>query len=185
LRAQVDAGTGAHAGEDARIGAAKAQAARLAGPVGLLPVTGRAVTVVLDDAPRGAPAGPLPPGVPSPTADDLVVHQQDVQAVVNALWAGGATAMTVMGQRVIALTAVRCVGNTLLLHGAVYSPPFTITALGDQARLRGALADSKGVAIYQQYVDAYGLGYRVTDTGSADLPGYDGNVDLPLAKPLS
>src|SRR5690625_2556430 len=44
--------------------------------------------------------------------DDLVVHQQDLQAVVNAIWAGGAEAMTIQGQRVSSNSAVRCVGNT-------------------------------------------------------------------------
>lgn len=183
LRAKVDAGTGSHA-TDPRIAAARAQIARLSGPVGLSPATGRAVTVVLDDAPRGAAAGPFPPGVPTPTADDLVVHQQDVQGVVNALWAGGASAMTIMGQRVIALTAVRCVGNTLLLGGSVYSPPFTVTAIGDQTRLRTALGSSKDVTIYQQYVAAYGLGYDVTDVATARLPAYTGSVNVPLARPL-
>ena len=63
--------------------------------------------------------------------DDLVVHQQDVQAVVNALWRGGADGVQVMDQRLIATSAVRCVGNTLILQGRVYSPPFTVTAVGD------------------------------------------------------
>ena len=43
-----------------------------------------------------------------------------MQAVVNALWAGGAEAMSIMNVRVLATSAVRCVGNTLLLHGRVY-----------------------------------------------------------------
>ncbi|MGF7238021.1 MAG: DUF881 domain-containing protein [Frankia sp.] len=184
LRAQVDAQTASHTA-DPRIAAARAQITRLSGPVGLSPAAGRAVTVVLDDAPRGAGAGPFPPGVPAPTANDLVVHQQDVQGVVNALWAGGASAMTIMGQRVIALTAIRCVGNTLLLHGLVYSPPFTVTAIGDQTRLRAALDASKNVTIYRQYVGAYGLGYDVTDVASARLPAYTGSVNLPLARPLN
>ena len=51
--------------------------------------------------------------------------------MVNALWAGGAEAMMLMDQRVISTSAVRCVGNTLLLQGRVYSPPFRITAIGD------------------------------------------------------
>ena len=93
----------------------------------------RAVTVTLDDAPRADQRSDLAAGA---RPDDLVIHQQDVQGVVNALWAGGAEAMTIMGQRVVATTAVRCVGNTLLLHGRVYSPPFVVTAVGDPARLR-------------------------------------------------
>ena len=67
------------------------------------------------------PADQLPEGV---GVDDIVVHQQDVQAVVNALWSGGAEAMMVMDQRLISTSAVRCVGNTLILQGRVYSPPF-------------------------------------------------------------
>lgn len=138
-------------------------------------MTGPAVTVTLRDAPRPR-GGQTLPGNPSP--DDLVVHQQDVQGVVNALWAGGAEAMTIMGERVISTSAVRCVGNTLLLHGAVYSPPFTVTAVGDVDRMRAALDRDPLVAVYRQYVDAYGLGYEVNTSGSRRLPGYDGPVEL-------
>ena len=47
------------------------------------------------------------------TADDYIVHEQDLQAVINALWAGGADAIGVMDQRIVATSAVRCVGSTL------------------------------------------------------------------------
>ena len=124
LRAQVNALASAEAGTDARVATQQAAAAALAGPAGLTPVTGAAYRVSLDDAPKGAS---VEAGYPDPTPDDLVVHQQDVQGVVNALWAGGARAMTIMDQRVVSTSAVRCVGNTLLLQGRVYSPPFVVT----------------------------------------------------------
>src|SRR4029453_309723 len=102
-------------------------------------------------------------GAPNnPKTDDLVVHQGDVQAVVNALWAGGAEAMTIMEVRVISTSAVRCVGNTLLLHSRVYSPPFVTTAIGDPPRMRQALAASEGVRAFRDAVRDYGLGYRET-----------------------
>jgi hypothetical protein len=56
---------------------------------GLTALSGPGVTVRLDDAPRRAD-GARSAGA---TVDDLVVHQQDVRAVVNALWAGGAEAV--------------------------------------------------------------------------------------------
>ncbi len=177
-QAVADAAAVAGAG-DARVDEAYARAEVLGDPAGLLPVTGAAVTVQLDDAPK-PPAGETLPGDPSP--DMLVVHQQDVQAVVNALWAGGARAMTIMGKRVVATTAVRCVGNTLLLQGQVYSPPFTVTAVGNPARLTKALNDSPTVAIYRQYVDAYGLGYTVSEHAKVTLPGYQGSLRLHYAK---
>jgi uncharacterized protein YlxW (UPF0749 family) len=151
----------------------------LAGPAGIAAVRGPALTVELDDAPPEARHGPYPRGVPSPGPNDLVVHQQDVQAVVNALWSGGAEAMSIMNRRVTARTAVRCVGNTLLLGGEVFSPPFRITAIGDVAALRAHLRDDPQVSIYRQYVDAYRLGYRITENPDARLPA----ATLPPAPP--
>jgi uncharacterized protein YlxW (UPF0749 family) len=86
--------------------------------------------------------------------------------------------MTVMGQRVSALSAVRCVGNTLLMGGKVYSPPFTIAAIGDPVRLLRALTDDPRVTIYRQYVDAYGLGYDIRTSPDLRMPAYTGDVAL-------
>jgi uncharacterized protein YlxW (UPF0749 family) len=183
LRGDVEARTRAQAGTDARVAAADSAATELAGPAGLDPVTGPGLSVTLSDAPPSARSRPLPPGVPAPTPDDLVVHQQDIQGVVNALWSGGAEAMTIMGQRVIATTAVRCVGNTLLLHGAVYSPPFVVRAVGDPTRLAGALDDATSVQVFRQYVDAYGLVFTSTRERDLRLPAYDGAVELEV-RPL-
>lgn len=175
LRARVTALTAGVASEEAPVAAARRRTAAMAGPAGLTPVAGPGVTVILDDAPRRA-LGAVAPGHPTP--DDLVVHQQDVQGVVNALWVGGAEAMTLMGKRVVSTTAVRCVGNTLLLQGAVYSPPFTVAAIGDPARLRAALDADPAVSIFREYVSVYGLGYTVNSFTDRDLPAYDGPLDL-------
>jgi uncharacterized protein YlxW (UPF0749 family) len=180
LRAEVGALSAAVSGGGADAGIRDA-VTRLSDTVGLAEVTGRGVTVTLDDAPPGA-IDRNHPGWPDPTPDDLVVHQQDVEAVVNALWIGGATAMEIMDQRVISTSAVRCVGNTLILHGRVYSPPFRITALGDPAELTDALADSEGLRVYRQYVTAYGLGYAVRRQANAELDGYLGPIELDHAQ---
>jgi uncharacterized protein YlxW (UPF0749 family) len=177
LRRQVD-GISREAGRhDARVKNAQAEADRLAAEAGFTPAAGRAVRVSLDDAPPPK-SGEPPRGV---RPDDLVVHQSDVQSVVNALWAGGARAMQIMDQRVISTSAVRCVGNTLILQGVVYSPPFRITAVGDPDRLRAALGASREIAIYRRYVRAYGLGYAVRTVERATLPPYTGNVTMKHA----
>ena len=175
LATQVDAQTAAEAIVNTRVAALREQAARIAPGAGLSAVTGRALEVTLDDAPRGGtrPAGALP--------DDLVVHQQDVQAVVNALWAGGAEAMTLMDQRVISTSAVRCVGNTLILQGRVYSPPYRISAIGDPARMRAAMSASPTIPIYLEYVRRYGLGWKVDERAALSMPAYGGPLALRYA----
>lgn len=147
--------------------------------VGLTSVQGPAITVSLNDAPQSARES-LPAGA---TPDDLVVHQQDVQAVVNALWVGGAEAMTIMGQRIVATSAVRCVGNTLLLHGQTYSPPFQITAIGEPNALTAALESSSGVNLFRRAAQSYGLGYRVTvEPDDTVVPPYQGSTQAPNSR---
>lgn len=175
LRAQVDILSRQAGRRDDRVRQAQAEADRLAAQAGFTPLTGPGLRVTLDDAPRGRRYR----GNPAP--DELVVHQQDVQAVVNALWAGGASGLQIMDQRVIGTSAVRCVGNTLILQGVVYSPPFRITAVGDPQRLRAALDAATDIADYKEYVAAYGLGYDVKTLGRVTLPGYTGNVTMNYA----
>lgn len=162
---------------DSTVSGLQGQVGALEDPVGMHPVRGETVTVSLDDAPTGRVREGFRP-------DELVVHQQDVQAVVNALWAGGAQAISLMGQRVIATTAVRCVGNTLLLHGRLYSPPYVVVAVGSPDRLQQELDRSPDVALYREYQRQVGLKYSVRTTGVQVLPGYVGSPVLEHATPV-
>ncbi len=177
--AAVQAGIDAAAGSDVspQVSKARASAAALAGPAALTPVAGPGLRVSLSDAGRNG-AGEYPAGV---DPDDLVVHQQDVQSVVNALWAGGAEAMMIMDQRVVTTSAVRCIGNTLLLQGRTYSPPFVITAIGDAATMSRALQAEPGVGLFLRYVAQFKLGFDAKPLADVTLPGYRGLIRLTAA----
>lgn len=171
LAADVEALSAERAPASAELRALRAQEKALTGPGGLTAVHGPAVTVSLTDA--QLPGGVIPKGF---HPEDVVVHQQDVQAVVNALWRGGAEAMTIQDQRVIATSAVRCVGNTLILQGRVYSPPFVVNAIGPVQAMRDELDADPQIAIYLQWVDAVGLGWEVTSLGNTRFAAYSGSV---------
>jgi uncharacterized protein YlxW (UPF0749 family) len=166
-------------------GSTKAEDDKLAAlekKAGTQKLKGQGLTVTLNDAPPDATA--KLPGYPEPQPDYLVIHQQDLQAVVNALWQGGAKGIKVMDQRLISTSAVRCVGNTLILQGRVYSPPYKITAVGDPEKLQKALAASPAIQNYMVYVNVYGLGWKVEEDGTVTLPGYSGTVNLHYAQPV-
>ena len=177
LQGEVGALTAQAAPGSNAVARLRAQAAKLAPIVGTQAVTGPALSVTLDDAKRSAES--LSKDF---TADDIVVHQQDVQSVVNALWTGGAEAMMLQDQRVISTSAVRCVGNTLILQGRVYSPPYVIQAIGDRSAMRAALDRSEPVTIYREYADLLGLGYDVKSKGKVSFPGYAGSLSLLHAR---
>jgi uncharacterized protein YlxW (UPF0749 family) len=142
---------------------------------GFTSMVGPGLVITLNDAPQ------VDLSIPEnerPDVNDLLIHQEDVQSVVNALWAGGAQGVSLMGKRVIATSAVKCVGNTLLLHGKVYSPPFRIEAIGDVTKLSKSLRDDPNVAILQDYVDLFGLVYEVQRAALIELPPYEGSLLL-------
>lgn len=139
----------------------------------LTPVQGPALSVTLNDAPTPPNADESSSGF---NIEDYIVHQQDLEGVVNALWAGGAEAMTVMDQRLSSTSVIRCVGSVLLLHGRTYYPPYTITAIGDPDRLRDALDASPAVRDYRAWADDVGLGYEVADEGTVTMPAYSGSI---------
>lgn len=98
---------------------------------GLEAVRGPGVVVEMRDSPR-----PLQPG------DDpnlTIVHYTDLHAVVSALWAAGAEAVAVNGDRFVSSTGLSCVGTTILINAKRIAPPYVVTAIGDPHRLYQAL----------------------------------------------
>ncbi|WP_418969247.1 DUF881 domain-containing protein [Alloscardovia omnicolens] len=127
---------------------------------------GEGVTVTLNDSPKWDSASKDKNANPN----DYVVHQQDVEAVVNAMWAGGAEAITVQNQRLQPTSAIKCVGNVLLLNGKQYAPPYKISAIGNIDSLRSTIDNSEAVKIYKQYVEADGLGWQLEENRNLRFP---------------
>jgi uncharacterized protein YlxW (UPF0749 family) len=165
-----------HGGE---IAALQRQLDALGSPVGTRALSGPGIVVTLNDAPRGesVPAGTDP--------NLLVVHQQDIQAVVNALWAGGAEGISLQGNRIIGTTGIKCVGNTVVLQGVPYSPPYRVVAVGPTTAMYHSLRTSPEVRNYRDYVPPpYNLGWSVRPSSSLDVPAYVGPDTLQYATPL-
>jgi uncharacterized protein YlxW (UPF0749 family) len=175
LQQQIDAETKAAGNTNTDVQAAQAKVTPLRAPGGLSAAHGPGLTLVLDDAHQS---------IEGVDPNQLVVHQSDMQAAVNALWAGGAEAMSIAGQRVIATSAVRCVGNTLLLNGEVFSPPFRIVAIGPADSMQDALNASPGVKTYLQAAEYYGLGYTLEPEDDVSVPAYTAPISLSYAKPV-
>lgn len=140
--------------------------------VGLVAAEGPGLVVTLDDSTeQESPSGNL---------NDLVIHSQDVQAVANGLWAAGAEALAVNGQRVVPTSAVLCVGNTLLINGTVHSPPFRFTALG--ANLQSDFMNDPLVKRFAEDADRFNLGFKVEARDRLSVPAYTGAAKVRFAR---
>lgn len=149
-------------------------------PAGLTARTGPGITVTLSDASEETI---------NSTGRDLnllVVHQQDIQAVVNAMWRGGATAVTIQGQRVISTTGIKCHGNAVLLQGVPYAQPYVIQAVGYPPDLEDAVFADIDVQYYLARAELpdISVGWDLEAEDDIEAPAYDGLLGLSYAKPL-
>jgi uncharacterized protein YlxW (UPF0749 family) len=179
LVSAVDNHHGGSPGATAALQAITRRSDQLADQAGLNPLRGPGLVVTLNDAQRDA-EGRFPRDA---APDDLVVHQQDIVAVLNALWSAGAEGIQVQDQRIIGTSAPRCVGNTLLLGGRTYSPPYVISAIGDVPGMQAALTAAPLVTLYKQYAVRFGLGYSEVPGSAVELAGYSAPVRMKYAKP--
>jgi len=152
-------------------------------PAGLEPRTGPGLTITLYDSPADLLDDAVAEGY---KADRLVVHQQDIQAVVNALWRGGATAVTIAGQRVISTTGIKCEGPVVQLQGVPYPQPYVIQAVGDPDLMTTAVDIDPLVTGYRTDAanPALQIGWSMETEDLLRAPAYDGLLDLRYAEPL-
>jgi uncharacterized protein YlxW (UPF0749 family) len=166
---------------DRDVNRSRREVEKLRDPAGLVERQGPGVTVTLSDAPEdviNSTTGNINP---------LLVHQQDIQAVVNALWKGGATAVTIEGQRVVSTTGIRCEGNAVQLQGVPYPQPYVIQAVGNQADLLMALEDDDYVSSYRGDAEdpEISVGWDLELEDSVIAPGFDDLREPQYAVPLA
>lgn len=177
LRAEIDELASGIRGEE--LDDLRAKVRKLEPATGLTALEGPGVRVTLADAPREGQDPKIDPNL-------LVVHQQDIQAYVNALWAGGAEAISLQGQRLMATTGITCVGNTVVLDGVPYSPPYVIEAIGDISGMYRSMETAPDTVIYAEYardVDI-DLGLEIEQLRSVKVKAYANPVELGHARVL-
>ncbi|MDH2412779.1 DUF881 domain-containing protein [Nocardioides sp. CER19] len=159
----------------------KREVDELKDPAGLVAHSGPGVRITLSDAPQDKLEK-----VGDQAANVLVVHQQDVQAVVNALWRGGANAVTIQGQRVISTTGIKCSGSTIQLQGVPYPQPFVIEAVGNPADLTRSIDDDAYVKVYRDQAanPDIAIGWGMQERSRVTAPAYGGLRDLTYARPI-
>lgn len=144
---------------------------------GITPVQGPGIEVVLADSKKRPP-------VNSPIdIENYIIHDSDLQRVVNELHAAGAEAVAINGQRIIANTAIRCVGPTVQVNGIALSSPYVIIAIGDPNTLANALNLPQGVLTDIQAIDPDMV--KIVKKNEILIPAYTGSLVFRYAKPVA
>ena len=143
---------------------------RLEAVTGAGAVTGPGFVLRLDDAPADPSGADVDPRTDQ--SDDGRVSDRDLQTLVNEVWASGAEAVSINGQRLTALSAIRSAGQAILVDFRPLSPPYEVTAVGPE-EMRPAFVGGFGGS-YLAVLREYGIDYTVTDEDDLLLPASAG-----------
>jgi uncharacterized protein YlxW (UPF0749 family) len=149
------------------------QAARIA--AGLIPLTGDGVVLQIEDSQE--------PMAPDANASDYLVGARDIRTIVEELWAAGAEAVSVNGERITPTTAVIDIGPSILVNSAYLSAPYQVTAIGPPD-LYPRLGASPGfVDFIRARAEGFGLRVSIAEPETVDMPAFAGTVTLRYARP--
>jgi uncharacterized protein YlxW (UPF0749 family) len=170
LRKQVDRYALDRAGTEGRVATYRGELEALKQKAGLTAVSGPGLEILVGDAPR------VPPGA-DPAA--YLIHDYDLQILVNALWRGGAQALAVNDERFVVNTGIRSAGSTILINAKPQGGPYVLRAIGKPAKLRRALSEDEDAALLlSDYSQQYGLVMKISAREKLSLPAYTGSLRL-------
>ncbi|MGB9376799.1 MAG: DUF881 domain-containing protein [Mycobacteriales bacterium] len=142
---------------------AQASLARLELAAGLIAVRGSGLIVTVGDAGQGDPVTGASP--PAGSTDAGRVQDRDLAQIVNALWASGAEAISINGQRLSPTSTIRAAGEAILVDFRPVSSPYQVRAIGHSGRMQALFAETRVARSFTTFVQLYGMRFS---TGRAD-----------------
>jgi len=151
-------------------GAAVARLRELEAAAGLAKVRGDGATIRLGDGPT--PINPLT----GERKTEARVKDTDLQLAANALWAGGAEAIAINGQRLTATSTIRQAGEAILVDFQPVSSPYEVVALGPEDLARD-FRDGYAGRFFGELVKRFGMSF---DASAAEGVTLEAATELHL-----
>lgn len=142
---------------------------------GTVAAAGPGIIVTLHDSPKLNPAETR-----QDVIENYIVHDSDIRAIVNELFASGAEAISINDQRLIANSSIRCAGPVILVNSVQIGPPYIIKAIGRADSLESPLKIQGGVADALFLLDMV----EIKKESKIVVPAYKGSTRFSFAKPI-
>jgi uncharacterized protein YlxW (UPF0749 family) len=143
---------------------------------GTTALKGQGIRLTLDDsAIKSIPAGDDP--------SFYIVHEYQLRDVVNALWAAGAEAIAINGERLVTTSSIYCVGSTILVNNTRLSAPYELTVIGNPQALEEAMNNPNILKSLKTRVKVYGLQFKLVKHREVAVPAFNGSMVTRYASP--
>lgn len=143
----------------------------LALAAGQLPGQGKGLRIIVKDSLLATSDNP----------NDYIVHDYDLQFLVNDLRAGDAEGIAINGERVTAATAIKCAGPTIIVNLTRIAPPYIIDCVGDAQKMEAILR--LPVTGWYDYITVSGVQVDITRMDQLTIPASKMPVDFQFLQP--
>jgi Uncharacterized protein conserved in bacteria len=141
---------------------------------GLVPLKGKGILITLSDSDKKLK------NYEDPVF--YIVHYDQLELLINELWAAGAEAISINNYRIGNTTGFSCAGTTILVDTKRLAPPFEISAIGDPKNLKNALMMPGGFV--EQQILSFNLKFAIETVDEIDIPAYKGSISFDYAQPV-
>lgn len=131
----------------------------LGGVTGFAAVRGEGVRIVVDNSPDGDSKG--------------VVRDEDLATLVDGLWAAGAEAIAINGQRITQLSGIRLTGSAINIRKRAIRPPYTVLAIGNTDTLQANFVSTSSGALWVGLARSFDFEFDMRNADSLSLPAGD------------
>ncbi len=151
---------------------------------GLTPVKGPGLIITLRDS-----TVPKLPDLSREEYEGYLIHDRDIYGILNELKAAGVEAVAITGadrkniQRVVATTAIRCVGPSALVNNVPLAAPYSIMAIGSGKDMQSALEMPNGVVEERALKPLKMIQFE--EASELVLPAYSGGRGAQYARPAT
>ncbi len=136
---------------------------------GFEPATGSGVRVTVDN--------------PSYAGVSQRVQAADLALLVDGLWAAGAEAISINGQRLNPRGGITDVSEAIEINGTGVAPPYTVLAIGDRGTLAADFVETPSGLRFVALARQYGFDQKMVNADDLHLPAAPGALmRLPSAK---
>jgi uncharacterized protein YlxW (UPF0749 family) len=143
---------------------------------GLVPLEGPGVVATFQDS----TAAVIPQ---NEDPSNYILHDYMLRDVLNTLWAAGAEAISMNGERILSNTPLYCVGTTVIANATRLSPPYEVHAIGNPEALEAGLRNSPQMRQFNERAQIYDLPITIQQAAKVPIPAYSGAIAMKYAHP--
>jgi uncharacterized protein YlxW (UPF0749 family) len=114
---------------------------------------------------------------------NYILHDYNLRDVLNTLWAAGAEAISMNGERILSNTPLYCVGTTVIANATRLSPPYEVHAIGNPEALEAGLRNSPQMRQFNERAQIYDLPITIQQAAKVPIPAYSGAIAMKYAHP--